>query len=148
MNTRRERAIDMADIEWKRVCCPVDFSQPAHRALDVATDLCGRLGAELVLLHVDGGGRVADELPRIGPVDAHLAAWKEEAGRLGAARVDVARVGGPPEVAIVEYARANAIDLLVLGTHGRVDREHMITGSVAEGVVRNATCPVLTIRVV
>ena len=136
----------MAIIEWRRVCCPVDFSQPAHRALGVAADLCRRLGSELVLFHADGSARVADELPQVGSVDGQLAAWKEEAERLGAQRVAVARAEGPAEVAIVEYARANGVDVLVVGTHGRVDREHMIRGSVAEGVVRTAECPVLTIR--
>ncbi len=58
----------------------------------------------------------------------------------------MARTGGPPEVAIVAFASATDVDLVVMGTHGRVDREHMLTGSVAEGVVRSAACPVLTVR--
>ncbi len=136
----------MAAIEWRRFCCAVDFSESARGALRVAADLCRRLGAELVLLHAGSVPKVADELPRVGPVDRHLAAWKEEAERLGVTCVTVARAEGPPEVAIVDYARSHDIDLLVVGTHGRVDREHMLTGSVAEGIVRNAACPVLTIR--
>jgi nucleotide-binding universal stress UspA family protein len=46
----------------------------------------------------------------------------------------------------MEFASSRDIDLIVMGTHGRIDREHMLTGSVAEGVVRNAPCPVLTVR--
>ncbi len=134
----------MAAMEWRRICCPVDFSEPARAGLLVATDLCRRLGSELVLLHAEGGQRVAEELPRAG--DEKLEAWKTEAERLGASRATVARTGSPPEVAIVEFAATTGIDLVVMGTHGRVDREHMLTGSVAEGVVRNAPCPVLTVR--
>jgi len=134
----------MDAMEWKRICCPIDFSEPARAGLRVASDLCRRLGSELVLLHADAGARVADELPRVG--DEKLDAWKAEAERLGAPCATVARTGGPPEVAIVEFATTTRVDLLVMGTHGRVDREHMLTGSVAEGVVRNAPCPVLTVR--
>ena len=134
----------MAAMEWKRVCCPVDFSEPARAGLRVAADLCRRLEAELVLLHTEAGPKVAEELPHAGAEE--LEAWKAEAERLGAPFVTVARAGGRPEVAIVGFASTKGIDLVVMGTHGRVDREHMLTGSVAESVVRNAPCPVLTVR--
>jgi nucleotide-binding universal stress UspA family protein len=49
-------------------------------------------------------------------------------------------------VAIAEYARANKIDLIVMGTHGRGGVQHLLMGSVAERVVRTAPCPVLTVR--
>ncbi len=136
----------MAAMEWNKVCCPVDFSEPARTGLRVAADLCRHLGSELVLLHVEGAGKVADEVPPAGPVEAQLAAWKEEARRLGAPRVAVARAAGQPEVAIAEFASKSGVDLVVMGTHGRTDREHMLTGSVAEGVVRKAECPVLTVH--
>ena len=134
----------MAAMEWKRVCCPVDFSEPARAGLRVAADLCRRLEAELVLLYTEAGPKVAEELPHAGAEE--LEAWKAEAEHLGAPFVTVARAGGRPEVAIVEFASTKGIDLIVMGTHGRVDREHMLTGSVAESVVRNAPCPVLTVR--
>lgn len=133
----------MRAMEWRRICCPVDSSEPARAGLRVAADLCRRLGSELVLLNVEAGPKVAEELPRGG--EEGLEAWKGEAERLGAPRATVVRTGGPPEVAIVEFASTRGIDLIVMGTHGRVDREHMLTGSVAEGVVRNAPCLVLTV---
>jgi len=131
---------------WKIICCPVDFSEPTRGALGVAADLCGRLGSSLVLLHVDGARKVAEELPAGESVDASLAAWKAEAERLGAATVVVQRAYGQPELAIVHYAARNGVDLLVMGTHGRTDREKMLAGSVTESVVRNAGCPVLTVH--
>jgi nucleotide-binding universal stress UspA family protein len=51
-----------------------------------------------------------------------------------------------PALAIVEYASANGIDLIVVGTHGRRAVAHLLMGSVAERVVRTAPCPVLTVR--
>ena len=47
---------------------------------------------------------------------------------------------------IVQYAKDHAIDLIVMGTHGRRALEHLLMGSVAERVVRTAPCPVLTVR--
>lgn len=65
--------------------------------------------------------------------------------------------GGPEEIpvvvtaasaalAIVDYATEHAIDLIVMGTHGRTGLAHLALGSVAEQVVRLAPCPVLTVR--
>jgi nucleotide-binding universal stress UspA family protein len=48
--------------------------------------------------------------------------------------------------AIVDYARVQRIDLIVLGTHGRGTIGRLLVGSVAERVVRTAPCPVLTVR--
>ena len=48
--------------------------------------------------------------------------------------------------AIVDYARDHGIDLIVTGTHGRGALAHLVMGSVAEQVVRLASCPVLTVR--
>jgi nucleotide-binding universal stress UspA family protein len=53
---------------------------------------------------------------------------------------------GSPAYTIVEYAREHAIDLIVMGTHGRGALAHVVMGSVAERVVRLASCPVLTVR--
>ena len=47
---------------------------------------------------------------------------------------------------IVEYARTESIDLIVMGTHGRGALQHLLMGSVAERVVRSAPCPVLTVH--
>jgi nucleotide-binding universal stress UspA family protein len=51
-----------------------------------------------------------------------------------------------PALAIVDYAKEHAIDLIVMGTHGRGPLGHFILGSVAERVVRLAPCPVLTMH--
>ncbi len=47
---------------------------------------------------------------------------------------------------IIQYATDNAIDMIVMGTHGRGPVKHLLLGSVAERVVRKASCPVLTVR--
>ncbi len=132
--------------EWMRICCPVDFSDPARAALDVAVDLCRRFGSGLVLLHVDSAAKVAEEIANDESIDAQLSAARAEAERVGVRRVTIARVSGHPEVAILEYVRRTGTDLVVMGTHGRTDREGMLTGSVTEGIVRNVECPVLVVK--
>jgi universal stress protein A len=49
-------------------------------------------------------------------------------------------------VEIVQYARQNDVDLIVMGTHGRSGLSHLLLGSVAEKVIRKAHCPVLVVR--
>jgi universal stress protein A len=53
---------------------------------------------------------------------------------------------GAPISRITEYAGENAIDLIVMGTHGRTGASHWLLGSVAERVVRSAPCPVMVCR--
>lgn len=53
---------------------------------------------------------------------------------------------GTPASSIVRYANENNIDLIVMGTHGRSGVKRYVLGSVAEEVVRNANCPVLTVE--
>ncbi len=148
----------MPNAEWKRICCPIDFSDASRAAMEVAADLARRFGSDLVLLHAypvpgytfpDGSvvaspkmmQELADQAAR------HLDAWRADAERiLGAPRVATEKAVGEPATEIVAYAKGAAVDLLVLGTHGRTGLEHALMGSVAERVVRKAKCPVLTVR--
>jgi nucleotide-binding universal stress UspA family protein len=147
----------MAGIEWKRICCPVDFSEPSRVAMRVAAGLASKFGAELALLHAwtppaydlpEGGPLFTEEFTRkaTARIDELLAAWKREAESVGAARVSTAIAHGVPFEEIVRFAADGRYDLIVMGTHGRTGLQHAIIGSVAERVVRVAKCPVLTIR--
>jgi nucleotide-binding universal stress UspA family protein len=55
-------------------------------------------------------------------------------------------VVGRPARLIADVAKSQASDLIVMGTHGRSGFAHMMLGSVAERIVRTASCPVLTVR--
>jgi universal stress protein A len=59
---------------------------------------------------------------------------------------EVAIAGGHPADAIVRAAQEGHVDLIVMATHGRTGLQHVLLGSVAEKVVRLASCPVLTVR--
>src|SRR5512133_3781095 len=121
----------MPNADWKRICCPIDFSDASRSAMEVAADLARRFGAELVLLHAypvpgytfpDGSvvasPRMMQELED--QAEHHLDEWRGDAERLvGAARVMAEKAIGEPAAEIISFAKGNRIDLLVLGTHGR-----------------------------
>ena len=123
-----------------RILCAVDFSEVSHRAMLSGAQLARHLGAELVLLHV----RPLIEWQG-GEVEVRLDSWRREA-EAGGARVTTACVSGLAAAQIVGYARAHACELIVLGTHGRTGLAHVLMGSVAEGVVRDGPCAVLTVH--
>jgi nucleotide-binding universal stress UspA family protein len=148
----------MSGADWKRICCCVDFSDASRTALEVAADLAKRTGGELTLLHaypVPGytfpDGSVVASPTMMQEVaegaERHLEAWRKDAAGLGPAVVRGVTAIGEPSREIVEHAKVNGVELLVLGTHGRTGLiEHALLGSVAERVVRRAPCAVLTVR--
>lgn len=142
-----------------RILVPVDFSAHSERALRYAAMLAGRFGATVELLHVvedpfvTGAWTSKAFVPNIPELmdtlvaDARhrLVALKTSA-TAASVRLEAAILTGEPADTIVGYARAGAFDLIVMGTHGRTGLTHMFAGSVAERVVRTATCPVLTVQ--
>ncbi|WP_242346099.1 universal stress protein [Anaeromyxobacter terrae] len=147
----------MPTAEWKRICCPIDFSDASRAAMEVAADLARRMGAELWLLHAypvpgytfpDGSVVASPKMLQdlAEAAQRHLDEWRLSAEGLGATRVETAKEAGEPAAEIVAFARERGMDLLVLGTHGRTGLEHALLGSIAERVVRRAHCPVLTVR--
>jgi len=148
----------MANADWKRICCPIDFSDASRAAMEVAADLARRCNADLVLLHAypipgytfpDGSVVASPKMMQelADQAERHLVEWRADAERLvGAPRVSVEKAIGEPASEIVSFAGDKGMDLLVLGTHGRTGLEHALMGSVAERVVRRARCPVLTVR--
>ncbi len=148
----------MPNADWKRICCPIDFSDASRAAMEVAADLARRHGAELVLLHAypipgytfpDGSIVASPKMMQdlADQAERHLELWRKDADRLaGSSRVTTDKAIGEPAYEIVSFAKASGVDLLVVGTHGRTGIEHAFMGSVAERVVRKARCPVLTVR--
>ena len=142
----------------KKILCPTDLSDECRPALAMACEWTKRFGAELHLVHVVDG--LTNPYPYLGPPFNEAAAWEtmirqKAHAALGAwplpAGFESLKVvrelrSGSPIVNIVEYAKATGTDLIVMGTHGRSGLSHLLLGSVAENVVRRATCSVLTVR--
>ncbi|MBX3160419.1 MAG: universal stress protein [Deltaproteobacteria bacterium] len=144
---------------FKKILCATDFSPGAQQATKLAGRLTdevpGREG-ELVLVHAwhvptpAYAGEILippmtiDTLTRDAELGLKSAA--DEASRSGR-RVSYKLLTGPPWGAIVDAADKDpAIDLIVVGTHGRTGLSRVLLGSVAEKVVRHAPCSVLVVR--
>lgn len=130
-----------------------DFSMSARAALKLAGSLARDHGAKLVLLHVAQQPTLSVSGMPAPPQDAivgweslksHLSAMASEIRQIQAeARV----VEGEPAKTIVEVAAELAAELIVIGSHGRTGLRRLLMGSVAEYVVRHASCPVVTVSV-
>ena len=146
-------------IAIRKILAPTDFSPHAETAVRYACGLAERLGSELHLLHVLSEVVPAGPDPMFTPVmPPEYYMESEEQSRESLAQSLDPSWGEPPIVrtavvwsssveGIVDYARDHEVDLVVIATHGRTGLSHVLLGSVAERIVREAPCPVLTIRV-
>jgi universal stress protein A len=134
---------------------PFDFEEVSHHALAWATDLHKTTGAEpMLMIHaVDSRPAVASEGPVVviapseDEINEFRARMVEAAHKLNVRAVAEVHVGPrPPGETIIDLAGRRDIELIVMGTHGRSGLERLVLGSVAEHVVRHATCPVVTVR--
>lgn len=130
-----------------RILCPIDFSPTSEKAFSYATRIAEHSGATIILFHAfdvpdswSAGGRV-DELDQ--ELKDKLLAMSPASTKLNVERV---AHGGPAGPVICWIAQEQKCDLIVIGTHGRRGVSHLLLGSVAEYCVRNARCPVLTVR--
>lgn len=140
---------------FRKILCAVDFSAGSQRALRQAARLAREADAALLLAHVWYMPALAvTKLPVLPPDSVEailddeeraLADAAAEATRLGVTRVETAFLTGVPARELVELARGAAIDLVVVGTHGRTGLDRVLLGSVAERVIRQAPCPVLAV---
>lgn len=127
---------------WRRIVCAVDFSECSRRAMLGAVDLARDLSVELLLLHVHKSGNATS----VSDAERALDEWKKQAEARADVKVVSMVVVGAPAPKIVDFARKDVCDLLVVGTHGHTALLSLLMGSVAEQVVRAAPCPVLTVR--
>lgn len=147
-----------------RILWPTDFSEASYEALARALELCAHFSAELVAVHV------VPEIPRIMPAHesdaqktpyvAELKRYEQELHKAAQKRLyeviqqrvpkdiksAVIVTRGDPACEIIRTAEDERVSLIVIATHGLAGWRQLVFGSVAERVVRVATCPVLTIR--
>ena len=139
----------------KRIVVPSSFSPADNIALEWAFEFAGTLGASVCLLHiiqahkswdtVKGGfmgrlRRVATE-----KLDAMLETVSAQK-RKGVPEFTRVKAFSRPWSGIVSFLREEGIDIIVMGTHARKGVPRFFLGSVAERVIREAPCPVITVR--
>lgn len=119
------------------VLFPTDFSPAAHAALEVAMHVARESGATLHVVHVVP--------PVTDPGDAAERLKQLHASLADDVAIETALLSGRVAQRITAYARDRAIQLIVLGSHGRTGLSRAILGSVAEAVLRHAPCLVLSV---
>lgn len=138
----------------KRILVPVDFSDYSLDALEYGALIAQRSKASMKLLHVlePVSYGLDFTLPHMAQRESSKTASTKRLSDLVSALTsaglasDFLISGGLPADSILDAARAQSIDVIVMGTHGRRGLSHALFGSVAEAVLRRSSCPVLTVR--
>ena len=144
-------------MEIKKVLFATDFSEGSSHALPYAVDIARQYGAKLYFVHVlyDVAKTAGWYVPHISIDEMYGDMVKSAKAELEKIFIDDLRgfkdlehvvLKGIPYEEISRFAADNKIDLIVLGTHGRKGIDRMLFGSTAEQIVRNAPCPVLSVR--
>lgn len=138
---------------FQTILVTTDFSANSAAAIQPALQIAKKFGARVVLVHTieapgSDSGQASQDAFR-GLSEMAREQLEEFGGReIGDAVPWTPDVTvGPAYVAITQAAAHHQADLIVVATHGRTGLRHLLLGSVAERVVRTATCPVLTVRV-
>ncbi|MEO6421275.1 MAG: universal stress protein [Candidatus Nitrotoga sp.] len=146
---------------YKRIAVAVDGSETSDKALDEATKLAQEMSSIILLLHMreemaimwepDGMNMILmqDSLNAVSDAGRELLAKHSRQLTEQGVTVETILVetyGGHTGSVISEEAQKWNADLLVVGTHGHKGIEHLLMGSVAEGVARSASMPVLLVR--
>jgi len=137
---------------YEKLLVPLDGSELAEVALRYAEELAARLGSQIDLLYVSESGK--DPYRRMHRLYLQKMADRVRRGArryapesaTGDIRINPVILPGRPADEIVEYADRQDIGLIVMATHGRSGISRWSMGSVAEKVVRAATCPLALIR--
>ena len=145
----------------KKILAPIDFSPHSMDAMRAAMELAKDVGAEVHLVHVIAPHHIFIPLPlatsgeqsrELAREAAMLEQAEEELAHLkkdefgDSKKVLTFAVVGHPVQKLVDYAKEQVIDLIVMATHGRSGAEHMLLGGTTEKIVRGAPCSVLVIR--
>ena len=135
----------------RSILVPTDFSKSAGNAIEHAIALAARFGARLTLLHAQTlfHNDSQRDLVQLKEEEAELRSSLRRVESLIGRKIEsdtriVRDIGAA--AAILTYLSESETDLVVMGTHGRSGLAHVVLGSVAEQVSREANCPVLTIR--
>ncbi len=145
----------------KSILVPVDFSRGSELAVQRALGLAAGLGAEVRVMNVwQPPPYIVPEMVVAAPGSHESVPFDEymrgrtlkeltafvDPHKLEHVPVRLAVLAGTPREVIAKYAEEHAIDLIVMGTHGRTGLKHLLLGSVAEHLIRSQACPVMTVR--
>lgn len=143
-------------LHLKRILVPYDFSSYSSKALNYALQFAEQFNAAVVVLHV------VEPMPivptdviaaspdttgeRIPAISSRMETLCREAAMPHRLSVRSLVITGTPYERIVETAKSQDADLIIIATHGYTGFKHFYMGSTTERVIRHAPCPVLVVR--
>lgn len=145
-------------INLNRILFPTDFSETSHCAMGYAIEFAKAFNAKLDIVHVlfDETQVVAFYLPQVtfqnmdqeieAAAKKQLDEFVDAYPKIQDVDYSVSLIKGTPFLEIIQTAKTQKSDMIIIGTHGRSGIEHVLFGSTAEKVVRKAPCPVFTVR--
>lgn len=141
-------------MSFHKILVTVDSEPVAMRATETGVGLARALGADLALINVIDASLLMTGETGISPNDLVARAKQEARSVIDGVRqrlsLPVAAVtfiqSGDPAAEVAKAAKDWGADLIVIGSHGRAGLKRALLGSVAEGVMRQAPCPVLVVR--
>jgi nucleotide-binding universal stress UspA family protein len=135
-------------IRIAKILYPTDFSSYSNQAYFHAIALAENHGASLTVLFVYTPDASAAAHP--GEEKSSRSFWRNQLEQIRPTNPDIVVrhvfLEGDPAEEIVRYGRDTGMDLIVMGTHGRTGLERLLMGSVAEKVLRDASCSVLVVK--
>jgi len=145
-------------IKIEKILFPTDFSEHSKHAFTYALSFAREYGAQLHMLHVvEDVQYLANAymfdvpmMPSFTDMEENRQKEMEEFIERevtdASIKIEKSIRHGRPFLEIIQAAKDESVDLIVIATHGRGGLEHALFGSTAEKVVRKAPCPVLSIR--
>lgn len=136
-------------MEFKKIICAIDDSPLAESVFDAGYELAKQLNAEFALASVINPGPTSDGID-VETLRAYLkndiiGLYEQLLTKKGNPKIQKFIENGDPKKQIVTIAKEWHADLIVIGSHGRSGFTRALMGSIAEGVIRHACCPVLII---
>ncbi len=136
-------------ITIKKIICPVDFSGLSRKALQYANEFAKLSNGKVFLVGVIENDPTITysrglEKERAEEEQKLVALIEEE--KMAGIVADYVIYEGFAEECILDYAKRQEADLIIMGSHGRRGLKRMILGSVAEHVIRRSPCPVLVVK--
>ena len=143
--------------EITKILVPVDFSENSRKILKSARSVADKFSAGLVLVFVvqtleDYSGFFVPHLPLDQLAEEMFVAAEKKMANFIEDNIDSPDsveskvIAGDVAAEILRFAERDDIGMIVMGTHGYKGMERMLFGSVAEQIVKNSPCPVLTIN--